>query len=110
MDEDDVVQVGSGLREMPQVSGHHQLQQPEQIRRQGNAHPPLRATGLRILLRDDADLIRVRMWESVFQSAAIQQLARDLGDDGWWLDQTFVDFNSSKAASFLSYLAAGAVV
>lgn len=59
---------------------------------------------------DDADLIRVRMWESVFQSAAIQQLARDLGDDGWWLDQTFVDFNSSKAASFLSYLAAGAVV
>lgn len=57
---------------------------------------------------DDPDIVRVRMWENVFQGAAVQQLTRDLGNEGWWLDQTFVDFNSNKAATYLSYLAAGA--
>ncbi len=55
---------------------------------------------------DDADIVRVRMWENVFQGGTMQRMARTLDGTGWWLDQTFVDVNSAKAAGYLSYLAA----
>ena len=32
---------------------------------------------------------------------------RSAGEDGWWLDQSFLDLNSPKADAFLSFLAAG---
>ncbi len=55
---------------------------------------------------DDPDIVRVRMWENVFQGRAMQRMARTLDGSGWWLDQTFVDMNSAKAAGYLAYLAA----
>lgn len=55
---------------------------------------------------DGPDIVRVRIWESTFQGSTMQALGRDLGGEGWWLDQTFVDVNSQKAADFISYLAA----
>lgn len=70
--------------------------------------PDLSVTLLDPRAGDDPDIVRVSMWENVFQRATMQQLARDLAKDDWWLDQTFVDFNSDKAARYLAYLAAGA--
>jgi hypothetical protein len=54
---------------------------------------------------DDPDIVRVRMRETVFLGDAMQRTARALDGSGWWLDQTFVDMNSAKAAGYLSYLA-----
>jgi len=43
----------------------------------------------------------------VFDSPTFQEMLRRAGKDEWWLDQSFVDFNTAKADEFLSYLAAG---
>ena len=59
-------------------------------------------------LADTANLLRVRVFRGVFDSAVFQEMMRRAGQDGWWLDQGFVDVNTAKAGDFLSYLAAGA--
>lgn len=58
---------------------------------------------------DDSNIIRVQVWNSVFEGPTMQRLAREIVGAGWWLDRTFVDPNSSKAAGYLAYLAAGAI-
>ena len=55
---------------------------------------------------DSPDLLRVRVFRGVFDGVTFQEMMRRAGQDGWWLDQTFVDFNSAKADDFLTYLAA----
>jgi hypothetical protein len=57
---------------------------------------------------DTPDLVRVRVFRGNFDSQPFQEMMRRAGQDGWWLDQSFVDLNSSKADAYLSYLAAGA--
>lgn len=56
---------------------------------------------------DTPNLHRVRVFRGVFDSPIFQGMMRRAGQDGWWLDQTFVDFNSAKADAYLSFLAAG---
>ena len=56
---------------------------------------------------EDADILKVRVWNTVFQGSTLQRLLRTVEGAGWWLDQTFVDFNSAKAAAYLEFLAAG---
>jgi hypothetical protein len=55
---------------------------------------------------DAPNLLRARVFRGVFNGPTFQELKRRAGQDGWWLDQTFVDFNSSKADVFLSFLGA----
>lgn len=55
---------------------------------------------------DTANLLRVRVFRGNFTGATFQDVKRRAGQDGWWLDQTFVDFNSPKADAFLSFLGA----
>jgi hypothetical protein len=55
---------------------------------------------------DTPDLLRIRMFRSNFDSATFQEVMRRAGQDGWWLDQSFVDINSAKAEAYLSFLAA----
>ena len=55
---------------------------------------------------DGPNLLRVRVFRGVFNGSTFQELKRRAGQDGWWLDQTFVDFNSPKADAFLSFLGA----
>lgn len=57
---------------------------------------------------DGPNLLRVRVFRGVFNGPTFQELMRRAGQDGWWLDQSFVDFNSSKADAFLSFLGAQA--
>jgi hypothetical protein len=57
---------------------------------------------------DGPDVISVTVYRRVFDSPDFQEMMRRAGQANWWLDQTFVDINSSKADDFLSYLAAGA--
>ena len=57
---------------------------------------------------DSPSLLRVRVFRGVFNGSTFRQLKQRAGQDGWWLDQTFVDFNSSKADAFLSFLGAQA--
>lgn len=57
---------------------------------------------------DSADLVRVRLYKGILDGAVFQEAKRRAGEDGWWLDQSFVDLNSSKAESYLSFLAEGA--
>lgn len=53
---------------------------------------------------DASNLLRARVFRGTFNGATFQDLKRRAGQDKWWLDQTFVDFNSSKADAFLSFL------
>jgi hypothetical protein len=57
---------------------------------------------------DSPDLLRVRVFRGNFDSQVFQDMKRRAGEDGWWLDQSFVDLNSAKADAYLSFLAAGA--
>lgn len=54
---------------------------------------------------DDTGMLRVGVWNSVFDSPTMKDLVRRLDKDGWWIDRTFVDFNSPKVAHFIDYLA-----
>lgn len=54
----------------------------------------------------DPDLVRVKVWNGTFAGPRFQSMMRDVPENGWWIDQTFVDFNSAKAASFLNFLSA----
>lgn len=56
---------------------------------------------------DDPGLLRVRVFLGNFRGAVFQDLRRRAGQDGWWLDQSFVDFNSAKADDYLTFLASG---
>jgi hypothetical protein len=56
-------------------------------------------------LNDDSGMLRVGVWNSVFDSPTMQDLVRRLDKSGWWIDRTFVDFNSPKVARFIDYLA-----
>ncbi len=55
---------------------------------------------------DAPNLLRVRMFRPNFGDPVFQEVKRRAGQDGWWLDQSFVDFNSSKADDFLTFLGA----
>lgn len=55
----------------------------------------------------DPDLVRVKVWNGTFNGPRFQRMMREVPEGGWWIDQTFVDFNSAKAAGFLGFLAAG---
>jgi len=55
---------------------------------------------------DQPNLLRLRMFRGTFNGQIFQDVKRRAGQDGWWVDQTFVDFNSSKADTFLSFLGA----
>lgn len=57
---------------------------------------------------DGPNIISVRVFRGNFNSSTFQEMKRRAGPDGWWLDQSFVDFNSSKADAFLSFLGAQA--
>jgi hypothetical protein len=57
---------------------------------------------------DDSNLVRLRVFQGVFKGAIFQEVKRRAGQDGWWLDQSFVDINSSKADAFLTFLNAPA--
>lgn len=59
---------------------------------------------------DSADLLRVRIYKGVFDSAAFKDAKRRAGENDWWLDQSFVDLNSSKAEAYLGFLAGAAAV
>ena len=58
---------------------------------------------------DTPNLLRVRVFRGVFDNSVFQEMKRRAGQDGWWLDQSFVDVNTAKVDDFLSYLAVGAV-
>jgi predicted RecB family nuclease len=53
---------------------------------------------------DDGRLLRIRMLRSNFKSNVFQEAKRRAGQGGWWLDQRFIDLNSSKAETFLNFL------
>lgn len=55
---------------------------------------------------DTPNLLRLCMFRPNFTDPIFQEVKRRAGQDGWWLDQSFVDFNSSKADAFLSFLGA----
>ena len=57
---------------------------------------------------DAPSLLRVRVFRGVFNGPTFLEMKRRAGAGGWWLDQTFVDFNSSKAHAFLNFLGAQA--
>jgi hypothetical protein len=56
---------------------------------------------------DSADLLRIRIWKGVFDGAVFQEVRRRAGENGWWLDQSFVDLNSAKAENYLAFLGEG---
>lgn len=55
---------------------------------------------------DPPNFLRVRMFRPTYNSQFFQEVKRRAGQDGWWLDQSFVDFNSAKADNFLTFLGA----
>ena len=55
---------------------------------------------------DGSTLLRLRVFRGSFNGTTFQEVKRRAGQGGWWLDQSFVDLNSSKADSFLSFLGA----
>ncbi|MBJ7533298.1 PD-(D/E)XK nuclease family protein [Rhodomicrobium vannielii ATCC 17100] len=57
---------------------------------------------------DGPNFLRVRVFRGVFNGRMFQDLKRRAGQDCWWLDQSFIDFNSPKADAFLSFLGAQA--
>ncbi len=58
---------------------------------------------------DGPSIISVRVFRGNFNGSTFQEMKRRAGPDGWWLDQSFVDLNSSKADAFLSFLGAQAI-
>ena len=57
--------------------------------------------------QDRSGMLGVRVYATVFEGEVFQSMLRRTGDRGWCLDKTFVDFNSQKAANFISFLAQG---
>lgn len=55
---------------------------------------------------DPPNFLRVRMFRPTFNGQLFQEVKRRAGQDGWWLDQSFVDLNSPKAVNFLTFLGA----
>lgn len=55
---------------------------------------------------DAPNLLRLRMFRPNFNDPVFQEVKRRAGQDGWWLDQSFVDFNSTKSDAFLTFLGA----
>ncbi|MHA3795430.1 PD-(D/E)XK nuclease family protein [Sphingomonas sp. YL-JM2C] len=55
---------------------------------------------------DPPNFLRVRMFRPTYNGQFFQDVKRRAGQDGWWLDQSFVDFNSAKADNFLTFLGA----
>jgi predicted RecB family nuclease len=55
---------------------------------------------------DPPNFLRVRMFRPTFNGQFFQEVKRRAGQDGWWLDQSFVDLNSAKADNFLTFLGA----
>jgi hypothetical protein len=55
---------------------------------------------------DAASLLRVRVHRSVFNGPTFRDLRQRTGQVNWWLDQSFVDFNSPKAEAFLRFIGA----
>ena len=55
---------------------------------------------------DPPNFLRVRMFRPTFNGQFFQEVKRRAGQDGWWLDQSFVDLNSAKAHNFLTFLGA----
>lgn len=53
---------------------------------------------------DSPNLLRLRMFRPTFNGQLFQEVKRRAGQEGWWIDQSFIDFNSLKADAFLSYL------
>ncbi|HEY8004159.1 MAG TPA: hypothetical protein VIE16_08025, partial [Phenylobacterium sp.] len=56
---------------------------------------------------DAGNILRVTVRRQEFNGPVFQQAKARARQDGWWLDQTFVDLNSPKVEAFLTYLAAG---
>jgi hypothetical protein len=56
---------------------------------------------------DSGTTIAVTVNRRTFDGQLFQSVMRRAGQDKWWLDQVFVDFNSPKADAYLSFLAAG---
>jgi hypothetical protein len=56
---------------------------------------------------DGADLVRVRIYRGNFSGATFQEAKRRAGECDWWLDQSFLDLNSTKAEDYLTFLAQG---
>ncbi|MFS2108097.1 hypothetical protein ACCC88_00290 [Sphingomonas sp. Sphisp140] len=57
---------------------------------------------------DGANILRVRVFIGNFRGAVFQGLRQRAGEQNWWLDQSFVDYNSPKADAYLSFLGTGA--
>jgi predicted RecB family nuclease len=55
---------------------------------------------------DPPNFLRVRMFRPTFNGQFFQEVKRRAGQDGWWLDQSFVDLNSANADNFLTFLGA----
>jgi predicted RecB family nuclease len=66
--------------------------------------PNLACTLLEPRAGDASNSIRLSVFRGVFIGAIFQEVKRSAGQDGWWLDQRFVDFNSPKADAFLTFL------
>jgi hypothetical protein len=47
------------------------------------------------------------MYKGTFDGSAFQEAKRRAGENGWWLDRSFLDVNSSKAEAYLTFLAEG---
>ncbi|PSO19516.1 hypothetical protein C7G42_14790 [Bradyrhizobium sp. MOS003] len=54
---------------------------------------------------DTTNLRRVRVFRPNFESAVFQEMMRRIGEEGWFLDRSFVDLNTAKADNFISFLA-----
>lgn len=57
--------------------------------------------------QDRPGMLHVRVYAPVFEGEIFQSMLRRTGERGWCVDQSFVDLNSQKAASFISFLAKG---
>lgn len=52
------------------------------------------------------DVLAVTVPKRAFDGKNFQEMKLRAGESGWWLDQAFVDINSSKSDAFLTFLAA----
>ncbi len=46
----------------------------------------------------------VNLPADLFEGADFQRLIRETGENGWFLDRTFKDFTTGRAASFMAFL------
>ena len=59
--------------------------------------------------RDRRDILQVQVWGQVYNAPTFQELKRRIGreEGAWYIDRSFNDVNSAKAAAFLVNLAQG---